>query len=191
MLRAIKRHRVIVGLLAVGLAGWSLMIPLRIAIARHQAPTPQAILVLEGQTARIRFAANFARSHPSLPIWISGNPKNQACNQAIFREDGVPAALVHYELGATDTVTNFTGTIPIFKSRRIQHVYVITSDYHMARSRAIATLIFGSHGVVITPVEVASSGQPPESLLRTLRDCVRSLLWLLTGKSGASLRNVF
>lgn len=90
-------------------------------------PYPQAILVLEGQTSRVRFAAQFSRQHPSLPLWVSGNPQGQALNESIFRQAAVPSALVQYDSCATDTVTNFTCTVSDFKARRIRHVYVITS----------------------------------------------------------------
>lgn len=170
------------GLLA--LAGW---LAVQLTVAQHQAPTPQAILVLEGQTSRVRFAAEFSAQHPSLPLWVSGNPQGQGLNEAIFQQADVPADRVHYDGCATDTVTNFTCTLPDFTARNIQHVYVITSDYHMARARAIAAIVFGSRGIVVTPVALAAPHRAPESPLRTVRDCLRSLIWLATGKTGASL----
>lgn len=190
MLRKFKRRKAYIWLIVLGLMGLCSVLPLRIAIARHQAPTPQAILVLEGETERIRFAAKFSTAHSPMPIWVSGNPEGYELNQSIFRTAGVPVTQVHYDFCATDTVTNFTCNVAAFTSHHIQHVYVMTSDYHMTRSLAIATLVFGSHGIAVTPVEVASSGHAPESWLRTVRDCLRSLLWLLTGKSGASLRHL-
>nr|WP_199304134.1 YdcF family protein [Nodosilinea sp. FACHB-131] len=170
------------GLLA--LSGWLVV---QLVLAQHQAPTPQAILVLEGQTSRVRFAAEFSGQHPSLPLWVSGNPQGQALNEAIFQQAEVPEDLVHYDGCATDTVTNFTCTLPDLTARDIRHVYVITSDYHMARARAIAAIVFGSRGIVVTPVALAAPHRSPESPLRTVRDCLRSLIWLATGKTGASL----
>lgn len=167
------------------------IIPLRLAIAKHQAPTPQAILVLEGSTSRIRFAAQFSAFHPKLPIWVSGNPDGLRLNKTIFQQAGVPAQQVYYDFCATDTVTNFTCNVNTLTARNIQHVYVITSDYHLSRSLAIATIVFGSHGITVTAVSVPSSGRSPESSLRTVRDCLRSLVWLLTGRTGASLRDKF
>ena len=166
------------------LVGW---LAVQLTLAQRQAPTPQAILVLEGQTSRIRFAAQFSGQHPHLPLWVSGNPQGQALNAAIFRQAAVPDSLVHYDGCATDTVTNFTCTVSDFKARRIRHVYLITSDYHMERSLAIAAIVFGSRGIVVTPVALAAPDRTPESPLRTLRDCLRSLVWLATGITGASL----
>ncbi|MFQ4136133.1 YdcF family protein [Nodosilinea sp. PGN35] len=172
----------VVGLLV--LAGW---LAVQLTLAQRQAPMPQAILVLEGQTSRVRFAAQFSGQHPNLPLWVSGNPQGQAVNAAIFRQAAVPAALVHYDGCATDTVTNFTCTVADFETRRIRHIYLITSDYHMGRSLAIAAIVFGSRGIVVTPVALAAPDRAPELPLRTLRDCLRSLVWLATGKTGASL----
>lgn len=172
---------------SLGLLVLTSWLAVQLSVAQRQAPAPQAILVLEGQTSRVRFAAEFSEQHPSLPIWVSGNPQGQALNESIFRQAAVPAALVHYDSCATDTVTNFTCTVSDFTARRIRHVYVITSDYHMGRSLAIAAIVFGSRGIVVTPVALAAPDRAPESPLRTLRDCLRSLVWLATGKTGASL----
>lgn len=172
---------------ALGLLVLMAWLSVQLTLAYRQAPTPQAILVLEGQTSRVRFAAQFSRQHPNLPLWVSGNPQGQALNESIFRQAAVPSALVQYDSCATDTVTNFTCTVSDFKARRIRHVYVITSDYHMPRSLAIATIVFGSRGIGVTPVALPAPDRDPESPLRTLRDCLRSLVWLATGKTGASL----
>ncbi len=53
---------------AIPLIMLSSIIPLRIAIALHQAPQPQAILVLGGGIDRMRHAASFSRSHPNLEM---------------------------------------------------------------------------------------------------------------------------
>ena len=45
----------------------------RLALARRQQPQPQAILILDGSDARVRFGAVFAGLHPDLPVWISGD----------------------------------------------------------------------------------------------------------------------
>ncbi|HEY9664667.1 MAG TPA: YdcF family protein [Allocoleopsis sp.] len=150
-------------------------------------PKPQAILVLEGESDRVLFAAQFWRSHRNLPVWVSGNPEGQDFNRQVFQQAGVPFHQVHYDFCATDTVTNLTCTVDEFAANGIQHVYLITSKYHMRRSVAIASLVFGSRGIVVTPIAVASNGKPEESLPHVARDCVRSIIWLTTGWTGASL----
>ncbi|GAB4365028.1 MAG: hypothetical protein Kow00121_01240 [Elainellaceae cyanobacterium] len=143
--------------------------------------------MLEGSTDRIRFAAQFSKAHPQLPIWVSGNPKGLSLNQSIFQEAGVSNQQVHYEFCAIDTVTNFTCNVNTFVMQKIQHIYVITSDYHMPRSLSIAAFVMGSQGIFVTPVPVAT-GQRSESPLRIARDCLRSIAWILTGRTGRSFR---
>jgi uncharacterized SAM-binding protein YcdF (DUF218 family) len=170
----------------IGLSGLTGVISVRLAIAQQQAPNPQALLVLEGDTNRIRFAAQFSQTHPSLPIWVSGNPEGFNLNQSIFRQAGVPLSKVHYDFCATDTVTNFTCNTEEFTNEHIQHVYVVTSTDHMPRSLAIAAIVFGSHGITATPL-ILPSDEPAESWLRILRDCIRCVIWLATGWTAANL----
>lgn len=175
----------------IGSAGLVSIIPVQIAITRYRVPEPQAVLVLEGNTDRISFAAQFLQLHPTLPIWISGNPKGLKRNRNIFQQANIPEQQVHYDFCAIDTVTNFTCNVKTFTTQKIQHVYLITSKNHMRRSIAIATLVFGSRGIIVTPVSVASEGQPSEHPLETVRDCIRSLIWLITGWSSANLKRIF
>lgn len=182
-----KSKTLILTLLISGTATILLLgtISLQSSRAVHQAPLPQAILVLEGNTERIEFAAQFAKSHPNLPIWISGNPDGLELNQSIFQQAGISTQHLNFDFCATDTVTNFTCNVKTFVNKDIHHVYLITSNYHMARSQAIATLVFGIHGIVVTPVPVVANHYQPESWLRTFRDCIRSVIWMVTGRTGA------
>jgi hypothetical protein len=59
----------------------------------------------------------------------------------------------------------------------------------MNRARAIASIVFGSQGIVLTPVGVPSVGDESETLVRVLRDCGRCLLWVVSRKTGASLNS--
>lgn len=172
------------GLVLVGI------IPVRIAIALHQAPQPQAIFVLGSEPARMEFAARFWRSHSNLDIWVSDYASNEQPNRRIFQQFGVPNQRLRFDGRATDTVTNFTTLVGNFVSQKLQHIYLITSDYHMRRSRAIATIVLGSRGIAVTPMTVPSTGQKSESLVRVLRDCGRSVLWIVIGRSGASFNPI-
>ena len=182
-----QRCQILLVFLLIACIGLGSIIPIRLAIAQRQAPYPQAILVLEGQTQRIRFAAQVAQTHTHLPIWVSGNPAGQRTNQLIFQQAGIDTQRVHYDSCAIDTVTNFTCTVRDFETRHIQHIYVITSDYHMTRALVIAYIVLGSRGIAATPIMVISTVPRSESPLRTVRDCLRSLIWLVTGRTGASL----
>ncbi len=135
----------------------------------------------------MQFAADFWRlSHSNLDIWISDEAVNLNPNKNVFKSRVIPEQKVHQDSCPTDTVTNFTCIADKFAAWKIWHLYLITSDYHIARSRAIATLVFGSRGIIVTPLAVPSQGMPPESLERILRDCVRSIIWIVTGRTGAS-----
>jgi uncharacterized SAM-binding protein YcdF (DUF218 family) len=161
-------------------------IPLQLTIAHYQSPHPQAILTLGGGADREAFTAQFAQNHPSLEIWVStGIPRNQA--RAIFRSAGIPDRRVHLDRRAVDTITNFTSLIEDFKSQKIQHLYLITSDFHMPRAKAIATLVLGSQGIAFTPVSIPSK-QPSESPLHILRDIGRALFWTITSHTNSSLK---
>lgn len=176
---------------ALGIVGFLLIslsiIPIQLALAFYQAPEPQTILTLGGGDEREKFTAEFAQNYPNLDIWVStGIPPQQA--NAIFLAAGIPVNRVHLDYRASDTVTNFTTLVTNFKQRGIKHVYLITSDFHMPRAKAIATLVFGSQGIAFTPISIPSN-KPRESMLRILRDSGRSLLWIVSGRTGASLNS--
>jgi uncharacterized SAM-binding protein YcdF (DUF218 family) len=165
------------------------LIPLRLAIANYQAPEPQAILVLGGTTDREFFAAEFARNYPVLDIWASSGSSPKYI-QDVFEMAGISGDRLHLDYRATDTVTNFTTLVSDFKQHQIQHIFLITSDFHMPRAVAIATFVLGSQGVTFTPVEVHTD-IPRESTFRILRDSGRAILWIVTGQTGASLKTSF
>ena len=152
---------------------------------KSQLEPPQAILVLGGSTKREKFAAQFARKHPDIPIWISGGtPKDYA--EGVFTDAGIDLDRLHLDYRAVDTVTNFTTLVDEFQAQGINKIYLITSDYHMRRARVIGSIVLGSRGVEFEPVPVPS-GQSPEPVEKVLRDGARALLWLTTGRTGASL----
>ena len=158
------------------------LIPIKLAIAHFQAPIPQAILTLGGGTDREKFTAQFARSHP-LTIWISsGSPRLQALQ--IFQDANISTP-INLDYRATDTVSNFTSLVKDFQGQ-YQHIYLITSDFHMPRAKAIAFIVLGSHGIAYTPVAIPTQKES-ESKLKVVRDSLRAIIWLITGKSGSSL----
>jgi len=165
------------------------IIPARLAIAYYRSPLPQAILTLGGPPDREEFTAQFAQTYPSLEIWVSsGIPPEQS--RAIFRAAGIPDTRVHIDQRAVDTVTNFTSLVADFKRLQIHHIYLITTDFHMPRAKAIATIVLGSQGIAFTPVSIPSK-EPAESWLRILRDSGRALLWIIFGRTGASFKTTF
>jgi uncharacterized SAM-binding protein YcdF (DUF218 family) len=179
----IKKYGIytLVGLLVISLS----IIPIQLAIASWKAPQPQAILTLGGGIDREEFTAQFAYAFPSLDIWVSsGVPPELA--RPVFQKAGILDNRLHLDYRAVDTVTNFTSLVPEFQKRQIHHIYVITSYFHMARAKAIATLVLGSQAIAFTPMAVPSK-DTKESILRILRDSGRSLLWIVTRRTGANL----
>ena len=160
-------------------------IPLRLTIAYLYHPIPDTILTLGGGIERETYTAEFAQNHPELDIWVStGIPTQQA--HKIFRTAQIADKRVHLDRRAIDTVTNFTSLVKDFKEQDVNHVYLITSDFHMRRAQAIAFMVLGSQGIAYTPVVIPST-QPKEPPIKIARDLGRSLLWLTTGHTAASL----
>lgn len=177
-------------LLLLGGVGIIAYIPLRVALTRLQAPQPEAILILAGDRQRKVVGAALARANPELPIWLTVAPGEPLTMAAYFDPQIIEPDRLHYEPCTTDTVTDFTCTVGDLGRHQIRHVYLVTSDYHIPRATAIAWWVLGSRGIIVTPYPVPcqrAQCRPPESRWRIVRDQIRSVVWLLTGKSGASL----
>ena len=146
---------------------------------------PQALFVLGGAAEREVFAANFARQHPQLPIWVSSG-SNPEYAEWVFAEAGIEPERLHLDYRAVDTVTNFTTLVDELKTQGIHSVYLITSDDHMRRARIIGEIVLGSRGISFKAIPVPS-GRAPEPIEKVVRDGVRAIVWLTTGYTGASL----
>ncbi|MEB3228637.1 MAG: YdcF family protein [Synechocystis sp.] len=182
---------------AINLKGWLILvilgaivyIPLRITLTRLKVPNPQGMLILAGDNQRKRVGAELAAANPDLSIWLTVPSGESPSLELYFDPQVIEPTRLHYEPCTTDTVTDFTCSVDDLRRHRIRHVYLVTSDFHIPRAMAIAWWVFGSRGIIVTPYPVPCAGGqcgPPESRWRILRDQVRSVLWLLTGKSGAS-----
>ena len=100
--------------------------------------------------------ARLSQRHPNLDIWItSGSLPDDSAR--IFAQMNARMNRVNLDYSATDTLSNFTTILPELQNENIRHIYLVTSDYHMPRARAIAAIVLGSHGIVVTPVTVPSA----------------------------------
>ncbi|MDJ1170416.1 YdcF family protein [Roseofilum sp. BLCC_M154] len=160
------------------------MLSLSYKVIKNYFQEPDAILVLGGSVVREQFAADFARKHSHLDVWISGG-SNPEYAQWLFMEAGISLERLHLDYEAVDTVTNFTTLVDEFKARGIDSVYLITSDDHMRRAQVIGQIVFGSRGIEYKPLSVPS-GREPEPMEKVVRDGARSVLWAITGKTGSS-----
>lgn len=147
--------------------------------AWYQNPNPMAIVVLGGDFEREYFAADFAQGHPQLPVVISsGMPEDKS--RQFFAQVGIGRDRLIYDHQAVDTLTNFTTLLHPLQATHIRHVYVITSDFHQARSRLLAYLIWGSHGIAYQFVTIPTQ-TPPEPGWLLLGDLLRAVVWGATG----------
>lgn len=168
---------------------WMLLLPVALWFGYREIKgyfeQPDAVLVLGGAVEREVFAAEFARQHPQLPIWISSG-SNPEYTEWVFAEAGVDLNRVTMDREAVDTVTNFTTLVDKFKAQGIHSIYLITSDYHMRRAKVIGEIVLGSRGIDFKPIVVPSE-QSPEPLDKAVRDGARAVLWLATGRTGSRL----
>ncbi|MEO0458260.1 MAG: YdcF family protein [Cyanobacteria bacterium P01_A01_bin.114] len=144
---------------------------------------PDVALVLGGATEREKFAVQFASEHPEIDVWISSG-SNPEYAEWVFETGQIPPERFKLDYRAVDTVTNFTTLVDDLQDEGVDSIYIITSDYHMRRAVVIAEIILSSRGIHFKPVTVPSD-QPPEPVARSVRDGIRSVLWLLTGKNGS------
>ena len=156
---------------------------LQSAIALYVQPTPQAILTLGGGIEREEFTAQFAQSYPSLPIWVSTG-SNPDVARKIFQDAGIADRQVYLDRRATDTVTNFTTLAADFENRDFKHIYLITSNFHLPRAKAIAFVVLGSQGITFTSIGIPSV-RSSEPKIKIVRDVCRAFLWTLTKRTGS------
>ena len=173
--------------LCVALMGLVLYIPVRNYLTRLRVPEADGFLILGGAVNRMSSGARLAKKYPQKPIIVSGSSEKQSRDKSRFNHHNIDPNRLQYVICATDTVTDFTCTLPHLQAAQVRHVYLITDDYHMPRAKAIAYWILGSRGIVFTPYETSCRCSIKESRLRILRDQLRSILWLVSGKTGASL----
>ena len=161
--------------LAFGVAaGLLIFIPTRLFVAKRQAPQPQAIFVLGGHPDREKAAAQLAKYYPELEVWVSSG-SDAAIAHSTFLAVGISDNRLHLDYRASDTVTNFTTLVQTFKSLDIQHVWLVTSDFHMDRAEAIAYLVLGSHGITYT-THIVPSNRAEEPTWKIGRDAMRSAI---------------
>ncbi len=178
--RRLSKRRLLLLILILGL-GWRGYRYIQSAFT-----PPQAVLVLGGEAERERYAANFALTHPHLPVWISsGAPREYS--EWVFSKAGVNLGRLKLDYRAVDTLTNFTTLVDDLKAQGVTKVYLITSDYHMRRSRIVGEIVLGSRGIDFQTVAIPSE-EPEEDITKALRDGGRALFWLATGYTGYELR---
>ena len=137
-----------------------------------------AILVLGGSITREIYVAELAKQDPQIPIIISGGSKDP-CILLIFRRANATMQNVWLEKCAKNTFENFYFSLPILSQWKVDKVKLITSPTHLPRSKWMAQIILGSHGIWVEPDIVKELGIPGnrESIVKTFWGVTRSIIW--------------
>ena len=69
------------------------------------------------------------------------------------------------------------------KKRGIKKLYLVTSDYHKRRASVKGEIVLGSRGIDFKTVSVPSQNNS-EPVGKSIRDGVRSIVWVATGLGG-------
>lgn len=164
--------------LAIGVLVW-ILAQAWVLSQRSQSP-PTAIVVLGGGIKREAAAAHLAKQLPDLPVIISSGSRIPCLYRVFVQEYQVDWERIKVDLRAGDTLTNFTAVLPYLQQHRHHHVILITSEGHLRRSRLLAHLIWGSHGIATRPYVISGVGHN-ESWLKLMADSLRGLAWILLG----------
>ncbi|GAQ90363.1 hypothetical protein KFL_006320020 [Klebsormidium nitens] len=155
--------------------------------------TPQAFLLLGGDREREALAAcMFGKLLEQTPLcWpVYVSSAHEDILDVMTRWGVVPPQLI-IDDRALDTVTNFTSLLGDFRRRKISHLWLVTSDYHMPRAHAVARILLAGHGVAHSCLSLPCSANADSKLVksetraRIARDQLRAYLWLSTGFHGA------
>ena len=168
-------------------------------------PPAQVVLLLGGSLRReLLCAAAAGRRCPRAALLLSSGCAD-AAELAAARASCAGAADVPVlvDCRAVDTVTNFTSVVVDLAAGGVASVSIATDRSHARRAAWVGSLILCSQGIAVAePISVDSgevrrsgagllrlksrSALPRrqvlcESALRTLRDCLRALLWVACG----------
>mmetsp|Transcript_1340 Transcript_1340/g.4240 ORF Transcript_1340/g.4240 Transcript_1340/m.4240 type:complete len:249 (+) Transcript_1340:2-748(+) len=147
-------------------------------------PPAQVVLLLGGSLRReLLCAAAAGRRCPQAALLLSSGCAD-AAELAAARASCAGAADVPVlvDCRAVDTVTNFTSVVEDLAGGGVASVSIATDRAHARRAAWVGSLILCSQGIAVAePISVDSGEVLCESALRTLRDCLRALLWVACG----------
>src|SRR5919199_6694205 len=174
--RAKGRRLLGTGLLILGilLCGWLLINSLKLQAAASE--HVDAFFVLGGGIHREIYVAQLAKQHPEIRVLISQGSEDP-CILLIFQREEAPIRQVWLEKCAYSTFDNFYFNIHLLHQWGVRKVKLITSTTHMRRSKLMAQILLGAHGIWVEPDIVEEQGIPGnrESVFKTGLDVTRSL----------------
>ena len=88
-------------------------------------------------------------------------------------------------------MTNFTSLIDDLNTEEINHVLLITSQYHIKRAKVIGEVIASSRGIRLTSLSIPCKSlceikSQRETIKKRNIDLVRSIIWVISGKDFKS-----
>ena len=139
------------------------------------------ILHLGGTWARACTAADLAQYLDDYLVIVSSEG-NEEGFRAVYEKAGIPADKVIHDQAAWDTVTNFTHTYRLLISLGVERLFVVTSDFHMPRARAIAKAVWGGRIKELHFIEHPHSSKSAKSDAKYIFiDRLRAIIWRWTG----------
>ena len=167
-------------LVALGLVG-TVFGGYRIAMWHSASREPlSAIVVLGGGVQREIAAAKLSSQLSNLPVIVSSGSLLPCLYHIFTVEYGVPWDRITANYRATDTLTNFTSTLPLLDARGYKNVVVVTSERQIPRVNVLGTIVFGSQGVAFMMAAVPGGSQQ-EASSKTFLDTLRALGWVVLG----------
>jgi uncharacterized SAM-binding protein YcdF (DUF218 family) len=128
------------------------------------------------------------RRRPGAYLVLQGNAEYQGITYRHLQDRGLwpeDTSKVLHILPACDTVGLVTHLATLLeKWSKPGRLTIVTAETHMARTLAIARIVYAGSGWTVDGADAETGDLRPESQLRLWRDQLRASLWRLTGWDG-------
>ena len=165
---------------------WSLLSAVLWRLPDKEREEAADVLLILGGSEQRELACARLHSGEALLILSSGAAREEDLASAAR----IDRSRVVVDARAVCTITNFTTLADELARAGCRSVCVATSPAHMRRAYAVGCLCLGSRGMAVRRKVCGSKDDPSsagESVLRTVRDLLRSFLWLLSGWDGGGV----
>ena len=137
----------------------------------------EVIFVLGGEPERNTFAIELWKTMDMrVPIFV--NSPGGGAEQRL--KPALDVQMVELSWKAVDTVTNFSTMIPVLLAACVSKVFLVTSDYHMHRVAAVASVMLSGRAIQFVE-HVVCSDKHQERVMKIVRDVARAWRWRITG----------
>ncbi len=151
-------------------------------------PGPWVITALIDDPWRSQSALLLWRQQPGAFLVLQGNAEYQTITYTHLRNRGLwpqDTSKIIRLLPGCDTVGQVTELADLLKRwPQPGRLTIVTAETHMARTMAIADIVYKGSGWQLDGADAVTGDLRPESQLRLWRDQVRAVLWRLTGWDG-------